>query len=284
MPKINFISLFIFFSLLSLLAQTPSDVSVFEIKKIKLQTVEYPWGAELGLLISGNASAVLSESCLLVTIFYSNVKIKDLDLFLPKASSEDSSFAFEKLWEPIHSAYQIAPAGEYSIVVKLSLQEQTQKWKEAWYSKYKEKTPHSYEGTVFLGTKETLEKQRAEHKAFYIQAIKNLNEIYRELHQKTHQAKAQKPFQPNLWLGWFQGSFLESVETEKVKLEQHKNKHFALLYPKTFHALYQYVDVLVRMARFNAIHIYQYHGRNREIEHLKNIDFFGMRSFDEYRI
>ncbi len=282
MRKINFIFVFLFFPFISLLAQDHPEVPAFEIKKTTLEIVEYAWGPELRMTLSGNAIPLLQESCLYASIYYNNIKIKDLDMVLPVRKEEESILSFQSTWEPLHSAYQSALPGYYEIVVRLSIHEQNQPIRERWNARYGDKIPNTFQTRVFLGSKDALEKKKQEHKDFYIEVMKRLNEIYKELQEKTQQSIKQRPFQPNVWWGWFQGSFLESLEIEKTKLERHKSKHFALIYPVTFEAMRQYVDVLVRMARFNAIDIYQHHGREQDVQNLRNIDFFGMKRFDEF--
>ena len=259
--------IYLVFSVLGI-ADPARPLEIFQIKKIEFQSVSYPWWNELRLTIKGQSSypAILHNRYLNIAVYYQKLRITGLRLSLV---SKKSPLTFSQTWEPINNAYQKILPGEYTVVVKfdpenfdLNFRSRWQQWKQKLEQKGVGIKTEYYQ-TFPLGGKEDYVRYQQAHKEFFIERMRQLNDLFGKLQDKEHQALRisqdsrlgiDNPFAEYgrfslpKWQHWLTYNFIEKLKQEREQLQRHRKSNFAPIYPYTLKNMDDYCFLLSKFA------------------------------------
>lgn len=276
---IYFILVFTFLSAssFSLQAQRKKSNKLFKIEKLNLKVVSYPWANELRLSVRILAKSFLEGAKLTFTIRYEKRKVTDYSVTVKKSIKNNKAIYYaEEEMEPINRASQEVLLGNYSIEVFLILDKQRKEFLKKWTNISTRQKYSIGKKTIPFGSKEKIKKEQERLKNFYIERMKNLNNLYKKIIKKRRTEFTNQNFAKKKWRSWFYNEYLAKINEEKKILTSHRERIYYPLYEYTLKAMETYANLLIRIGKSSSMVLYKRHNLSQDSSSIGGVDSFAL--------
>lgn len=274
-------------------SNTQKKIPIFRAKKVKLDLIAYPWISELSFKLQGEAHPTITGCQITIDIYYQNEKVRTF--MVPVLEKQDEKgrqkFLIDEQREPINFATQEVLAGKYTVKMSLQISAQPEEIRRKWNLRYGKKEAQSYSWKFKLGSASQFASQDQELKKFYIQRMKNLNTLCKELNKKKKFATVAnkrknefsegRKFSPKKWWRWFSTSFLPKIEQERALIQKHKKCVFFPRYNTSLKAMEGYCDLLRRLGQLLTLNLYKRHKIKQNSRIIQQLDPYAIKSIPD---
>ena len=279
-----------FLLIFSVFLSSQEEITIFKLKELSLKKEVYPWGEELKLVSEATAHTILENKPLRFKILYNHGKAFEINMALNKVLDKD--FVEGRLSiDSLNTATQKILPGIYIVEVDFDLESQNQDFKNEWNKRFGTKTPKIHKKPFLIGNEIEAKKCKEHYKSFFIEKIKELNNLYRELYDNKKEALGKtaknrfvrrKRFLENVWYSWFKNDFLEKLINIEEDFKKQEQIIFSNAYPETLASMKEYIAVLIKMGRLATVDIYMAYNTKQNVENLNSIDMTGLRTEGDF--